>query len=256
MAPQAGATAPAALAGTLVQVTAESLAALLLVQLVVPGQPMAFGPWPFVSDLRTGAFTGGGGEQAVLAAAAAQIGLYYGLPTSVGAGMSDAKWPDAQAGFEKGVTVTAAALAGAQVSETTGMMASLMGCSFEAMVIDNDMLGNVTRVLRGIEVTEETLSFETIRDVVRDPGHYLGHPQTLALMESEFLYPSISDRRPQGEWEEAGRPDIVDAARERVREILSTHYSDHIGSATDHKIRERFNILLPEDAMRPGNGRW
>lgn len=256
MSPQAGATAPAALAGTLVQVTAESLAALLLVQLVVPGQPMAFGPWPSVSDLRTGAFTGGGGEQALLAAAAAQIGLYYGLPTSVGAGMSDAKWPDAQAGFEKGVTVTAAALAGAEVSEVAGMMASLMGCSFEAMVIDNDMLGNVARVLRGIEVTEETLSFETIRDVVHGSGHYLGHSQTLSLMESEYLYPGISDRRSQGEWEETGRPDIVDAARARVREILSSHYPDHIDPATDRKIRERFDILLPEEAMRPGNGRW
>ena len=256
MAPQAGATAPAALAGTLVQVTAESLAALLLVQLVVPGQAMHFGPWPFVSDLRTGAFTGGGGEQALLAAAAAQIGLYYGLPTSVGAGMSDAKWPDAQAGFEKGVTVTAAALAGGDVSEVAGMMASLMGCSFEAMVIDNDMLGNVARLLRGIEVTEETLSFETIRDVVRDPGHYLGHSQTLSLMKSEYLYPGISDRRPQSEWEETGRLDIVDAAHARVREILSTHYPDHIDPATDRKIRERFDILLPEDVMRPGNGRW
>jgi len=256
MAPQAGATAPAALAGTLVQVMAESIAALLLVQLVVPGQPMAFGPWPFVSDLRTGAFTGGGGEQAILAAAAAQMGRYYGLPTSVGAGMSDAKWPDAQAGFEKGVTVTAAALAGAQVSEVAGMMASLMGCSFEAMVIDNDMLGNVARVLRGIEVTEETLSFETIRDVVRDPGHYLGHSQTLALMESEYLYPGISDRRPQGEWQETGKADIVDAAQARVREILSSHYPDHIGATTDRKIRERFDILLPEAAMHPGNGRW
>jgi trimethylamine--corrinoid protein Co-methyltransferase len=217
---------------------------------------MAFSPWPFVSDLRTGAFSGGGGEQALLAAAASQIGLYYGLPTSVGAGMSDAKWPDAQAGFEKGVTITAAALAGGEVSEVAGMMASLMGCSFEAMVIDNDMLTNVARVLRGIDVTEETLSFETIRDVVRDPGHYLGHPQTLSLMESEYAYPDISDRRSQGEWEETGRPDIVDAARVRVREILSTHYPDHIDPATDRKIRERFDILLPEDAMRPGNGRW
>lgn len=256
MSPQAGATAPAALAGTLVQVTAESLAALLLVQLVAPGHPMHFGPWPFVSDLRTGAFSGGGGEQALLAAAAAQIGLYYGLPTSVGAGMSDAKWPDAQAGFEKGVTVTAAALAGGEVSEVGGMLASLMGCSFEAMVIDNDMLGNVTRMLRGIEVTEETLSFETIRDVVHGPGHYLGHSQTLSLMESEYRYPGISDRRSQGEWEETGRPDIVDAARARVQEILSSHYPDHIDPATDRKIRERFDILLPEDAMRPGNGRW
>lgn len=256
MAPQSGATAPAALAGTLVQVTAEAIAALLLVQLVVPGQPMAFGPWPFVSDLRTGAFSGGGGEQALLAAAAAQIGTYYNVPTSVGAGMSDSKWPDAQSGFEKGVTVATAALAGGDVSETTGMMASLMGCSFEAMVIDNDMLGNVTRILRGIEVTDETLSFEVIRDVVRDPGHFLGHSQTLALMEREYIYPGISDRRSQGEWEESGGPDIVDAAKTRVREILSTHYPDHIDPAMDRKIRERFNILLPEDVMRPGNGRW
>jgi trimethylamine--corrinoid protein Co-methyltransferase len=256
MAPQAGATAPAALAGTLAQVTAESLAALLLVQLVVPGHPMAFGPWPFVSDLRSGAFTGGGGEQAVLAAAAGQIGLFYGLPTSVGAGMTDAKWPDAQAGFEKGITVTAAALAGTGLSEVAGMMASLMGCSFEAMVIDNDMLGNVARILRGIEVTEETLSFEVIQDVVRGPGHYLGHAQTLARMESEFLYPQISDRQPQGEWEEAGSPGIMETARARVRDILSAHYPDHIDPAIDRGIRERFDILLPEPAMRPGNGRW
>ena len=169
---------------------------------------------------------------------------------------ADAKWPDAQAGFEKGITVTAAALAGAGLSEVAGMMASLMGCSFEAMVIDNDMLGNVARVLRGIEVTEETLSFETISDVVRDPGHYLGHSQTLALMESEYLYPGISDRRPQGEWQETGKADIVDAAQARVREILSSHYPDHIGATTDRKIRERFDILLPEAAMHPGNGRW
>ena len=256
MTPQAGATAPAALAGTLVQATAESLAALLLVQLVVPGHPMHFGPWCSVSDLRTGAFSGGSGEQALLGAAAAQIGTYYDLPTSVGAGMSDSKWPDAQAGFEKGVTVTTAALAGGDVSEVAGMMASLMGCSFEAMVIDNDMLGNIARVLRGIEVTDETLSFEVIRDVVRDPGHFLGHSQTLALMESEYLYPGISDRRSQGEWEESGQPDIVDAAKVRVREILSIHYPDHIDPATDRKIRERFDIRLPEDAMRPGNGRW
>ncbi len=256
MAPQAGATAPAALAGTLVQVTAESLAALLLVQLTTPGHPVSFGPWPFVSDLRTGSFTGGGGEQAVLAAAAAQIGGFYGLPTAVGAGMSDAKWPDAQMGYEKGMTVAMAALAGGQTAEVCGMMASLMGCSFEAMVIDNDMLGCLQRTLKGIEVTDETLSFEVIRDVVHGPGHFLGHPQTLALMQAEYLYPEVADRRSQGEWEEAGSPDILVAARARAREILSSHYPGYIDPATDAKIRERFEILLPRNAMRPGNGRW
>ncbi len=256
MAPQAGATAPAALAGTLAQVTAESLAALLLVQLVVPGHPMGFGPWPFVSDLRTGAFTGGGGEQAVLAAAAVQIGIFYDLPTSVGAGMSDAKWPDAQMGFEKGVTVTAATLAGAGVSEVCGMMASLMGCSFEAMVIDDDMLGTIQRMLKGVEVSDETLSFEVIKDVVRGPGHFLGHPQTLSLMETEYLYPKVADRTSQAEWQDAGSADILEAAKTRVHELLSTHYPAYIDPATDAKIRERFDIRLPQEAMRPCNGRW
>jgi trimethylamine--corrinoid protein Co-methyltransferase len=170
--------------------------------------------------------------------------------------MSDAKWPDAQMGFEKGVTVSAAALAGAHVSEVCGMMASLMGCSFEAMVIDNDMLGTIQRMLRGIEVSEETLSFEVIKDVVRGPGHFLGQPQTLALMESEYLYPELADRASRDEWQDAGGGDILEAARARVREILSGHYPSYIDRAADARIREDFEIHLPAAAMRPGNGRW
>src|SRR5262249_60749754 len=73
---QAGATAPAALAGTLVQTTAETMAGLIIVNLVAPGHPVIFSNWPFVSDLRTGAFTGGGGEEAVLTAASAQISQF------------------------------------------------------------------------------------------------------------------------------------------------------------------------------------
>jgi len=136
------------------------------------------------------------------------------------------------------------------------MMASLMGCSFEAMVIDNDMLGIIQRMLKGVEVSDETLSFEVIKDVARGPGHYLGHPQTLALMETEYLYPMLVDRASQGEWQDAGSADILEAAGARVRDILSTHYPAYIDPATDAKIRERFEVHLPEAAMRPGNGRW
>jgi trimethylamine--corrinoid protein Co-methyltransferase len=257
IAPQAGATAPAALAGTLVQTVAETLAALLMVNLVHPGYPVSFGPWPFVSDLRTGAFSGGGGEEAVLSAAAAQIGNFYGLPTSVGAGMSDSKWPDNQAGYEKGISVALAALAGANsVSETAGMLASLIGCSFESMVVDNDMLGVIARALRGIEVTDETLSYEVIKDVVDGPGHFLGQAQTLELMETEYLYPLVGDRGSPDEWEEAGRPDADERAREKAVEILSSHYPEYIDRKTDAAIRERLPIKLPKDAMKAACGRW
>jgi trimethylamine--corrinoid protein Co-methyltransferase len=256
-APQAGATAPAALAGTLVQVTAEALAALLMVDLVHPGYPVIMGPWPFVSDLRTGSFSGGSGEEAVLSAAAAQVINHYGLVSSVGAGMTDSKLPDNQAGYEKGITVALAALAGCNnVSESAGMVGSLMGCSYEAIVTDNDMLGNVLRTVRGIEINEATLSYDIIDEVVHGEGHFLRQPQTLELMRSEYVYPEVADRGTHKEWEEVGSPTMRQRAGEKAREILSTHYPEYIRPEVDRKIREKFPIVLSAEDMRPGNGRW
>jgi trimethylamine--corrinoid protein Co-methyltransferase len=257
VAPQAGATAPAPLAGTLVQLAAETLACLAVVNLVRPGCPMTFAMWPLVSDLRTGAFSGGSGEEAVLAAAAVQIGKFYDLPNSVGAGMSDSKIPDAQAGYEKGVTTALAAHAGCnRVCESAGMLGSLMGCAFESLVIDNDIIGMVQRTVRGIEVTEETLSVEAIKQVALDPGHYLGHPQTLERMESDYLYPEVGDRTAPGAWEQDGSKDMLERAHEKAVEILSSHYPAYIDRKTDEEIRSRFPIRLPWEATQPGNGRW
>ncbi len=254
---QAGATAPVTLAGTLVQTLAETLACLVVVNMVRPGCPMMFGAWPFVSDLRTGAFTGGSGEQALLMAAVAQMARFYDLPASVAAGMSDSKLPDNQAGFEKGVTTAIVALTGGNfVSESAGMLASLLAISFEAFVIDNDMLGLVQRTLRGIEVTDETLAVDVIREVVEGPGHYLGHAETLAKMKSEFLYPTIANRRGPDAWREAGAKDIRSVAAERVGAVLSRHYPPYIDAKTDAEIRSRFPIRLRAEDMRPGNGRW
>ena len=257
VATQAGATSPAALAGTLVQTVAETLACLAIVNFIRPGHPMHLGLWPFVSDLRTGAFTGGGGEEALLQAASAQIARFYGLPSSISAGMTDAKTPDGQAGFEKGVTVALAAAAGGNlISEVAGMVGSLMGASFEAMVIDNEMLGVIQRTLKGIEVTDESLSYEVIKEVISGPGHYLGHPQTLALMDREYLYPNISDRSSLSAWEEDSSVGILDKARKEARRVLAAHYPDSIDAKADAAIRARFPIRLNQGDMRPGNGRW
>jgi trimethylamine--corrinoid protein Co-methyltransferase len=256
-APQAGATAPAALAGTIVQVVAEILAGLAYANAVAPGHPVAFAPWPFVSDLRTGAMTGGSGEQALLMAGVAQMGSFYGLPCSVAAGMADSKIPDAQSGFEKGYTTALAGLAGANmIHESAGMHASLIGCAFESFVIDDDMLGNVMRTVRGIEVSDRTLSLEAIEDVNLDgAGHYLGHDQTLALMRSEYHYPPLSDRASPADWEQAGARDIAQRAKETVRRTLATHFPDHLDAKVDAEIRRRFDIRLPRAAMQP-DGRW
>ena len=250
---QAGATSPAALAGAVAQEVAEVLAGLVYVNLIVPGHPCIFGAWPLVSDLRTGAMSGGSGEQALLSAACAQMAHHYDLPGSIPAGMTDSKVPDAQSGYEKGYTVALAAQSGANlIYESAGMHASLLGCCLESLVIDNDMLGSIMRTVRGIEVSEDSLSVEAMRQVCEEgPGHFLGHAQTLDLMEKDYIYPDVADRTSPKEWLEQGSTDVVQRARARTQEILARHYPAHIGGALDAQLRERFPVKLPRGNMRP-----
>ena len=242
---QAGATSPAALAGSLVQALAECLAGLTAVNLILPGHPCVLGMWPFVSDLRTGAMSGGSGEEAIINAAAAQVVNYLGLPSGVAAGMADSKLPDNQAGHEKANAITLAANAGANmINETAGMLASIMACSLEALVIDNDMLGSINRTVRGIEITPDTLSTRVIADVVHGEGHFLGHPQTLSLMESEYVYPLIGDRLSPDDWIDAGAQLIDDTAHTYVTQVLNRPHPDHIPPDADALIRATFPIHL------------
>ncbi len=249
--PQAGATAPAALAGTLVQGCAESLASLSIINMLKPGHPVILGNWLFVSDLRTGAFSGGGPEQALLGAASGQLSAYYGIPGGVGAGMSDSKLPDSQAGFEKALSVALAALAGGGfIYESAGMLGSLLGCSFESMVIDDEMLSYIRRIARGIEVNEETLSVSVVKDSAMDPGHFLGHDQTIDLMESEYEYPKTADRMTPVDWQNSGSTDIEQRAFRKVRHVLETYYPNQIVAETDSLIRKHYPIRLSRTDMR------
>ena len=252
IAAQSGATAPATLAGMLAQTTAETLAALTLVNLFAPGYPMIFSNWPLVIDLRTGAFCGGGGEISVMNAAAAQIGNRLGLPTGVASSMSDAKAVDAQMGSEKALAALAAGLSGANmVYESSGMMASLLGVSFEAFIADNEMLGHINRLIRGIEVNDDTLGLNAIEAVVSGEGHFLGSPHTMAAMERDYYYPELADRDGPREWEEAGCLEMAGKARQKARDILADHFPGHIGAATDEAIRNRFEILIPPHRLSP-----
>lgn len=243
---QAGATSPAALAGSLTQALAECLAGLTNVQLMAPGHPCVMGLWPFVSDLRTGAMSGGSGEEAVMNAAAAQLANWLGLPSGVAAGMSDSKLPDMQAGHEKALTVSLAGQAGANlVYESAGMLASILAFSMEAMVVDNDMLGAINRTIRGIEVSAETLSRDVIEQVITGPGHFLGNAQTLSMMQSEYTYPEVGDRLSPDDWVDAGAESAIDRAHAYVTRTLANHRPTHISAKTDAAIRSRFDIHLP-----------
>ena len=243
---QAGATAPATLAGFLAQSLAETLASLVMVHAIKPGHPMVFSNWPLVIDLRTGAFSGGGGEIAVMNAASAQIINWLGLVSGVAASMTDAKALDAQYGAEKGLTSLAAALAGGNlIYESSGMTSALLGASFEGFVLDDEMHGHTYRILRGIEVSEGTLDYNGICTAVLGEGHFLGGAATIAAMERDYVYPQLADRDTPRAWEEGGALTAWDRASMRVDEILGAAPATYLDAATDAIIRGAFDIKLP-----------
>jgi trimethylamine--corrinoid protein Co-methyltransferase len=247
-APQSGATSPAALAGSLVQINAEELSGVVYCQLVKPGTPVVLGYVPSVSDLRTGNFVGGAPEFAMMHAAVAQLGQYYNLPVYNSSGLTDSKVPDVQAGYEKGITSLAAALAGANyIHHSAGFLESMLTVAYEQFVIDDDINGSIMRMVRGIEVTDETLSVDVIDQVCQGEGHFLGTQQSLNLMNTEYYYPHTGDRQRRQDWEEEGSLDMWQRARQRVRQILKTHQPDRIAPDVDAAIRERFEIMLPPE---------
>lgn len=244
---QAGATSPASLAGALAQGLAEALAGLMVVDALTPGHPTIFAFMPFISDLRTGAMSGGSGEAAIANAAAAQLLLHLGLPSTVSAGMTDSKVADAQAGYEKGYTISLAAHAGADmINLSVGMLGSIMVASPEMMVIDDEMCGAILRSVRGIDVGPDRLDLEEVERVVSGEGHYLGEAGTLSLMRSEYLYPVLGDRSSVADWTEAGGEDIWTKAGRRVQELLDVE-PGHLPSDAERAIRERFDIHLASE---------
>ena len=250
---QAGATAPASLAGAVVQAVAECLAGVVYVNAVAPGHPAIFGTWPFVSDLRTGAMSGGSGEQALLSAACGQMARHYDLPGGSACAMSDSKAPDMQAGYERGLANVVAGLSGLNlVYESVGMHASLLSHCLESLVIDNDLIGACLRCVRGIEVNDDTLALEAMREVcLSGPGHYLGHEQTLRLMQSEYVYPAVGDRTSPKEWLEAGKPELLTRACEATARLLAEHFPRHVPDEMDTRLRAEFPIRIPRESMRP-----
>jgi trimethylamine--corrinoid protein Co-methyltransferase len=247
-APQSGATSPAALAGTLVQINAEQLSGVVLCNLVRPGARVLMGYVPSVADMRTGRFVGGAAEFALMNAAATQLAHYYDLPIYNSSSLSDSKVPDAQAGYEKGLTAAAAALAGSNyIHHSAGFLESMLCVAYEQYVIDDDINGSVMRMVRGIEVNSETLSVDVIDQVCRGEGHFLGTGQSLALMNTEYHYPHTADRSDRQAWEKAGGLDMRARARQRARELLRTHRPVPLDPEVDRAIRERFQILLPAE---------
>jgi trimethylamine--corrinoid protein Co-methyltransferase len=128
------------------------------------------------------------------------------------------------------------------VHHAAGILESLLTISHEQLVIDNEIIGMAIRAVRGIEVSEDTLAFDAIREAA-ESGNFLTSEHTLKFMRSEYVLPELADRRLRKDWEELGMEDIRTKARRRARDILGEGPGIiALSRETDREIRERFPI--------------
>lgn len=241
-APTAGSSAPVTLTGTLVQLNAEQLSGILLVQLVRPGSPVIAGYIPGVANLRTGGYLGGAVEFGIMQAAAAQLAHFYEVPIYGSGGMTDSKLPDQQAGYEKMVTLLLAAMGGCNyIHHAVGMITNMNSASLEQAVVDDEIVGMVMRVLRGIDVTEETLAVEVI-DRVGARGSFLSDEHTVDFMRSEFFQPQVGDRKERQTWEQQGKLDTRARAAALAERLLNEHQPPGLPREVDAALRTDFPI--------------
>lgn len=246
-APMAGSTSPVTLAGTLVQLNVEQLAGIVYTQLVRPGTPVLAGYIPGQMNLKTGGYLGGTSEFALMQAGAAQLAQFYNIPIYCSAGMTDSKLPDEQAGYEKMLTLLLTAMAGASfIHHAVGMLENMNIVSYEQMVLDNDIILMVKRVMQGISTSPAHLAVDAIQRA-GPGGNYLAVDHTLEYMRQEFTSPPLSDRGNRDDWIIRGKPDSRFRAARLVEAILSrprTNLVDNVQAQIDQLIRERFEIIL------------
>ncbi len=244
-APMAGSTSPLTMAGTLAQLHAEQLAGITFCQLTNPGAPLLYGGIPGMANLKTMEYLGGAVECGMMNAAIHQLSIYIKVPNYNSAGLSDSKVPDAQAGYEKAFTALLASMGGSNyIHHSAGMLESMLTIAHEQYVIDDEIIGNCCKVLKGIDVDAEHLALEVI-DTVGPGGNFMTTPHTMAHMRTEYYYGNgVTDRKSREKWEQEGSLDIRQRALDMAKKLLASPKPSYILDEIDKAIREKFNILL------------
>ncbi|HOZ48453.1 MAG TPA: trimethylamine methyltransferase family protein [Candidatus Hydrogenedentes bacterium] len=234
---QTGATAPGTLAATLAQENAEILASLCIVQLVRRGTPVCYGGIPHIFDMRTAQMVFAGPEQALMAVAMTQMGKSYGLPVYINVGLTDSKTADAQAGLEIGITLACGALAGADIFGHLGICGVDLGSSAVMLVLQHEVVEYVERLMRGIDISDETLGLDEI-DRVGPSGNFLASEFTALHFRRELWFPRLLDRAFWEPWVVAGHADMFARCREMKEAILACHKPVPLDDDTDKAVDE------------------
>jgi len=233
----AGATAPVTMEGTLLVQNTEVLAGIVLTQLIREGTPVVFAGSSSSAAMRFGTLSIGAPEMAVNTAATAQMARFYGIPSRGGGALSDAKLPDAQAGFESMMSQLMATLAGVHfVLHSAGILESYMVSSYEKFVIDDEICGMCKRIKRGERVDEEQLVFEVIRQV-GPGGEYLTHMHTFQNFRKEIYGAILEEKDSYANWRQKGARPIDQRANQKWKEILKAYQEPQLPAETEKALR-------------------
>ncbi len=228
-------TGPATMAGTLVVGNAEVISATALIQLAFPGSPVFYAAAQTASDLRTGAYTGGGPEDFLFGAAQNRLSDFYNIPLSMGSFATGAKEPNWHAGVENSLSTFMASLVMSDMLLGVGLLHGSRIWSYSQMLMDCEIFSIIQKVMQGIVVDDETIALDTIKSV-GPGGNFLSQKHTLKHMRDIFI-PQFMDRRPYNVWEEK-RDDGRDWALEKARKILNTHQPEPLDPSVSAELKK------------------
>ncbi len=235
-APLMGGTGPITMASGLAMSLAEIMSSVVVHQLKRRGAPFVFGAGLHHMDMASAQICYASPEFQLTKAAIAQLGRWYGLPTWGYAGCTDAKLLDEQAALEAMLSVLTAKLSGANLIHDVGYMESGLTTSFEMIVLTDELVALADNLMKGIEITGETLMLDEI-DRVGPGGHFMDTEQTYSRFR-DFWYPALLDRSRRPEWLEAGGTTLGQRLNARVKEILADHRPPPLASDKKAKVQE------------------
>jgi trimethylamine--corrinoid protein Co-methyltransferase len=235
--PNAGVSAPFTLAGLLTVNNAECLSGIAMIQLLKPRSKVLYANSWTTTDMRTAAALVGSTESTICRVAGAQLSRFYHFPSHTTAPNSDNHAHDEQNSWEKTFSQFCSVAAGNDLIVNCGMFATGMTCSHEQLIMDEEISAMSKRIVRGIQVDDETIAVSLVKKV--GPGSagdsYLAADHTLKWLRSEeYILPRVSVRGSFQVWENAGKKDTYQLAKDKVKE-----YSEQkrIGIDPDRKAK-------------------
>src|SRR5512136_125921 len=230
-----GASAPVSLAGAIVQANAEALSGIVIHQVRHKGSPIISGFFATPMDMLSSVFVYGGPEFRLTHSAYADLYHYYGIPCWGTAGITDSHAIDEQTAFEAALTILMAALDGTNLIHDVGYMGAGLIGSPASIVMSNEIIGWVKRVIRGFEITPELMALDVIRSV-GPGGDYLGEEHTLKHYRSELWRPRLSNRDDPDTWIQKGSKTFGERLAEDTQAILESHVPEPLPDDVEARI--------------------